>query len=290
MTNPVPGYGVSTPYGRRGPYWSCNRDASGNGIHTGVDYAAPTGTKVVAARPGKAVYSNHGASFGYHQLDVVCDDGTRDFYAHMPSRTVADGARVEAGQAVGKVGAEGNVTGPHLHFERHATTYGGWSCSVVRDPAPSINYAASGSGGSGAGAGGGTQPEKDKDMADYFTGKSTKAVKLKDGEWARITWDASNNKDWFSGYGILLSGRKFNAALSLNVTGRAGAVVDVSWIETDGGDVVQTYPSNVLGAFDNTRDSVNGVCQEGRRLCARVRVRNGDATLSRADVAVLAFG
>lgn len=140
MTVPVPGVAIGTPYGRRGPYWSCDRDAYGNGIHTGCDYPAPVGTKVVAARPGKAVYSNHGSAFGYHQLDILCDDGTRDFYAHMTTRTVADGARVEAGQQVGKVGAEGNVTGPHLHFERHATHTGGWSCSVVRDPAPSINY------------------------------------------------------------------------------------------------------------------------------------------------------
>jgi len=139
---PVPGVAVGTPYGRRGPYWSCDADAYGNGIHTGVDYPAAVGTKVVAARPGTAVYCNHGSAFGYHQLEIKCGDGTRDFYAHMVTRSVPNGARVEAGQAVGKVGAEGNVTGPHLHFERHATETGGWSCSVVRDPAPSINYAA----------------------------------------------------------------------------------------------------------------------------------------------------
>lgn len=139
---PVPGVAVGTPYGRRGPYWSCDRDSYGNGIHTGVDYPAAVGTKVVAARPGTAVYCNHGSAFGFHQLEIKCGDGTRDFYAHMTTRTVGDGARVEAGQAVGKVGSEGNVTGPHLHFERHATETGGWSCSVVRDPAPSINYAA----------------------------------------------------------------------------------------------------------------------------------------------------
>lgn len=158
MVVPVPGVAIGTPYGRRGPYWSCNRDASGNGIHTGCDYPAPVGTTVVAARPGTAVYCNHGSAFGYHQLEVRAGDGTRDFYAHMTTRTVSSGAKVKAGQTIGKVGAEGNVTGPHLHFERHATETGGWSCGVVRDPAPSINYAGSGSGGSG----GGKEPEMEQ--------------------------------------------------------------------------------------------------------------------------------
>ena len=137
---PVPGHVAGTPYGQRGKHWSCDRDANGNGIHTGVDYPAPIGTLVVAARPGVACYCNHGSAFGDHQLEVRCDDGTRDFFAHMSTRSVADGATVIAGQSVGKIGDEGNVTGSHLHFERHATTTGGWSCAVVRDPAPSIDY------------------------------------------------------------------------------------------------------------------------------------------------------
>jgi murein DD-endopeptidase MepM/ murein hydrolase activator NlpD len=137
--NPVPDHpGVDTPYGRRGPYWSCDRDSHGNGIHTGADFQAPVGAKVVAARPGKVVHSSHGSAFGSHQVDVVCDDGTRDFYAHM--RSWAPEGKVQAGDKVGEVGTEGNTTGPHLHFERHATTTGGWSCSVVRDPQPSIDW------------------------------------------------------------------------------------------------------------------------------------------------------
>jgi murein DD-endopeptidase MepM/ murein hydrolase activator NlpD len=59
----------------------------------------------------------------------------------MSARSVSDGQAVVAGQQLGKVGQEGNVTGPHLHFERHATETGGWSCTVVRDPAPSVKYA-----------------------------------------------------------------------------------------------------------------------------------------------------
>lgn len=139
MVTPVPDHpGVDTPYGRRGPYWSCDRDAHGNGIHTGADFGAPVGATVVAARPGRLVHCDHGSAFGNHQVEVRADDGTRDFYAHMCSRR-AEG-NVSAGDPIGEVGAEGNVTGPHLHFERHATTTGGWSCSVVRDPTPSIEW------------------------------------------------------------------------------------------------------------------------------------------------------
>lgn len=136
--NPVPGYSVTTPYGRRGPYWSCDPDAAGNGIHTGADYAAPAGARVVAARPGNLVHCTRGSAFGSHQVEIRCPDGTRDFYAHLRSRVAA--GPVNAGDPVGEVGSEGNATGPHLHFERHATHTAGWSCAVVRDPQLSIDY------------------------------------------------------------------------------------------------------------------------------------------------------
>jgi murein DD-endopeptidase MepM/ murein hydrolase activator NlpD len=130
---------MGTPYGRRGPWWSCRR-INGMGIHTGVDYPAPVGTLVVAARGGKVVYANHGWPFGFHQLEILHGDGTRDFYAHMSTRLVANGARIRAGHVIGRVGAEGNVTGPHLHFERHSVATGGWSCAIVRNPQPSIDF------------------------------------------------------------------------------------------------------------------------------------------------------
>jgi murein DD-endopeptidase MepM/ murein hydrolase activator NlpD len=139
MVVPVPDHPtIGTPYGRRGRYWSCDRDAAGNGIHTGADFPAPAGARVVAARPGRLVHCNHGDSFGNHQVEVRCSDGTRDFYAHMRTRRAQ--GNVSAGDPVGEVGDEGNTNGYHLHFERHATATGGWSCGVVRDPQPSIDW------------------------------------------------------------------------------------------------------------------------------------------------------
>jgi len=143
----------------------------------------------------------------------------------------------------------------------------------------------SGTGGSGSGTGGGTDP----DMPNYANAKATKAVKLKDGDWARISWPSSANADYFDGAGILIGGCRFSAVLAVKVTGRNGAVVDTSWVETEGGNPVETYETATHGAFDSATDSRNGSCQKGRRLCARVRVRGGDATLELARVTVLAW-
>jgi murein DD-endopeptidase MepM/ murein hydrolase activator NlpD len=155
MVAPVPGYGCSTAYGKRGSYWSCNEDSNGNGIHTGNDYAAPAGTPVVAARGGRVVYVSFGSAFGSHQLAIEPGDGTRDFYAHMQGRAVDDGDTVAAGAKVGSVGDEGNATGPHLHFERHKVDSGGWSCSVIVDPRPSIDS--------------GQDEDEDMDLQDEIT-------------------------------------------------------------------------------------------------------------------------
>lgn len=136
MVSPVPGFKVSTPYRKRGQHWSCDKNAQG-GVHTGQDYAAPLGTKVVAARAGTVRHVSFGSAFGSKQVEVVCPDGTTDFYAHMRTR-ISTGTKVSAGDRIGEVGAEGNVTGPHLHFERHKVA-GKWSCDNVTDPMVSHN-------------------------------------------------------------------------------------------------------------------------------------------------------
>lgn len=134
---PVPGYAITTPYGKRGRHWSCGKGATGLGMHTGVDYAAPKGTPVVAARAGTVRHTRYGSAFGPYQFAIVCADGTEDFYAHTLNRP-KDGTRVGIGATIAKVGALGNVTGPHLHFERHKRA-GRWSCDNHTDPMPSIN-------------------------------------------------------------------------------------------------------------------------------------------------------
>lgn len=134
MTNPVPGFKITTPYRKEGPYWKAC------GWHTGVDLRAPEGTKVVAARPGVVRHRNYGSAFGSRQFAIVNADGSEDFYAHTLSRP-ANGTLVGVGATVARVGALGNATGPHLHFERHAKA-GVWSCSNMRNPKASIDWEA----------------------------------------------------------------------------------------------------------------------------------------------------
>lgn len=110
--SPVPGKSVTYPYGVRNSRYAA-------GYHTGDDYAAPTGTSVVAVRNGIVRWSNDsGGAYG-KWMGVEADNGRVYVYCHLSVRSVATGATVKANQVIGKVGATGNVTGPHLHFEDH---------------------------------------------------------------------------------------------------------------------------------------------------------------------------
>ena len=141
MVNPVPGYPVTTAYWIPGSHWTAC------GHHTGIDIAAPHGTPVVAARGGELKRVSYGAAFGTDQLLVVAPDGSADFYAHLLRPRGAVPRRVAAGERIGDVGSDGNATGPHLHFERHASAGAGWNCGNMRDPMDSLN---DGDGGGGS--------------------------------------------------------------------------------------------------------------------------------------------
>jgi murein DD-endopeptidase MepM/ murein hydrolase activator NlpD len=110
--NPLPGKRVTTPYGKKGPQWTWK------GYHTGSDYAAPTGTKVVAAKSGTVFDDQPGSAFGI-TVQIRHEDGTQTLYAHLSKKFVANGQRVKAGQVIGLVGRSGikGDAGPHLHFE-----------------------------------------------------------------------------------------------------------------------------------------------------------------------------
>ncbi len=86
--------------------------------HKGIDYAAPTGTRVRAIADGIVDFA--GAQGGYGNLIVLRHQSKyTTWYGHLSgfARTLRKGARVNQGEIIGYVGATGLATGPHLHYE-----------------------------------------------------------------------------------------------------------------------------------------------------------------------------
>jgi murein DD-endopeptidase MepM/ murein hydrolase activator NlpD len=89
----------------------------GNRFHAGLDFPAPKGAAVGAARAGRVVFAGWGGT-GWGNLVVIAHgSGVRTFYAHLSRLAVKLGKNVGARSTLGFVGASGRVTGPHLHFE-----------------------------------------------------------------------------------------------------------------------------------------------------------------------------
>jgi len=89
----------------------------GTHFHAGIDLLASAGTVVGAAAPGRVAYAG-AITGGWGKLVVVAHTRrVRTLYAHLSSVAVDVGEHVATGSRIGNVGATGNATGPHLHFE-----------------------------------------------------------------------------------------------------------------------------------------------------------------------------
>lgn len=84
--------------------------------HYGLDIAGPAGTPVRAAAAGTVLFAHPGMYFNGRTLVIDHGLGLQSIYLHLSEISVAPGTRVEKGQIVGKIGATGRVTGPHLHW------------------------------------------------------------------------------------------------------------------------------------------------------------------------------
>jgi murein DD-endopeptidase MepM/ murein hydrolase activator NlpD len=112
FTLPTSSYTLTSSFGQAGAYWS-------SGYHTGLDFAAPTGTPIKAVHSGTITEAGWNGSYGYKTV-LTLDDGTEIWYAHQSSIGVSVGQKVSTGDVIGRVGATGNVTGAHLHLEVHS--------------------------------------------------------------------------------------------------------------------------------------------------------------------------
>ncbi|GEC08306.1 peptidase [Streptomyces spinoverrucosus] len=114
---PTSSYTITSTFGQAGALWS-------SGYHTGLDFAAPSGTPIKAVHSGTITEAGWSGSYGYKTV-LTLDDGTEIWYAHQSSIGVSVGQKVTTGDVIGRVGATGNVTGAHLHLEVHTGGSGG---------------------------------------------------------------------------------------------------------------------------------------------------------------------
>jgi murein DD-endopeptidase MepM/ murein hydrolase activator NlpD len=87
-------------------------------FHSGIDYAAPTGTPVYAPADGVVTRAARRGGYGLMiELDHAHGLSTR--FAHLSRMLVSAGTQVRRGDVIGRIGSTGRSTGPHLHYEVH---------------------------------------------------------------------------------------------------------------------------------------------------------------------------
>lgn len=104
--------------------------------HRGTDYAAPTGTAVLATADGVVDFAGERSDLG-NLVILRHFDRYLTYYGHLSAfaESIAAGRSVEQGQVIGYVGMTGLATGPHLHYEFHVTDGNGQWVSV---PEPEV--------------------------------------------------------------------------------------------------------------------------------------------------------
>ena len=108
---PINGARISSGFGgRKHPILGYKK------MHTGVDFAAPTGTPVLAAGSGTVEYAAWNGAAGKY-IRIRHTDGYKTAYFHLSRINVSVGKYVKQDQIIGKVGSTGRSTGPHLHYE-----------------------------------------------------------------------------------------------------------------------------------------------------------------------------
>lgn len=111
FSSPIPGARISSKYGMR-----THPVLGGRRMHDGADFAASTGTPILASTAGTVSYVGWRGGYG-RVVEIQHNPSVKTRYAHLSRYGAKKGQRVEAGQRIGYVGSSGRVTGPNLHYE-----------------------------------------------------------------------------------------------------------------------------------------------------------------------------
>ena len=113
MKTPINGARLSSTFGmRRHPILGYNK------MHRGTDFAAPTGTPIMASGSGIIEQAGWNGAYGKY-IRIKHNSKYKTAYAHLNgyARGIKKGTKVRQGQIIGYVGSTGRSTGPHLHYE-----------------------------------------------------------------------------------------------------------------------------------------------------------------------------
>ncbi|MCW2786370.1 MAG: peptidase [Marmoricola sp.] len=105
---PTVGYHLTARFGQSSGLWAH--------LHTGLDFAAPTGTPIFAIADGVITFTGYDGSYGNKTVETLAD-GTEIWYAHQSEIGVTVGQHVIQSAQIGRIGSTGNTTGPHVHIE-----------------------------------------------------------------------------------------------------------------------------------------------------------------------------
>ncbi|MGZ8369435.1 MAG: M23 family metallopeptidase, partial [Caulobacteraceae bacterium] len=111
LRTPVDGARITSTFGmRRHPILGYNK------MHQGIDFAAGTGTPVLASGDGVVIEARRWGGYG-NWVRVRHNNGWETGYAHLSKFAVRPGQHVSQGQLIAYSGSTGRSTGPHLHYE-----------------------------------------------------------------------------------------------------------------------------------------------------------------------------
>ena len=111
FNNPSPASDITSSFGNR-----LDPVLGRLALHAGIDFRAPTGTRILATAPGTVITASRTGGYG-NMVEIDHGNGITTRYAHLSAILVNIGDKIVTGEAIARSGSTGRSTGPHLHYE-----------------------------------------------------------------------------------------------------------------------------------------------------------------------------